>query len=140
MSVGVSEGASLLSLPAEHWNEALDHEACLVALCLVDRKLMRLAEEITAEMFVEPFWMSIFQQLASDPFASLAELTEGAKCYADRPIRTIADQIRSPINCSPRVFLWNFPWHLAEIIRLHQVRKDFERAVDFILQHSNLME
>lgn len=120
-----------MDLPSKHYAEAMDHESAIVAACLIDRKALRLVEDLSEDMFVDPSYAKIFKRLQQDPFTELADLFEGTE---EHMVRTVTDRIRSPITGAPRYFHWNFGWHKAELQRLQSVRKEFRQATKVIMQ------
>lgn len=108
------------------------HEGCAVACVLIDRKLSRKLR-LRPEHVVDLFWRDILAALLADPWLPLETIVSLA--HEPYAARTIADRIRCPIVGWERMFLWNFDWHQREVLRLHRVREEFIRSVDFIYEH-----
>lgn len=120
-------------LPTEHYSQALEHEASLVCLLLIDRKLVRLVD-LSPDDFVDiVLWKTVYQRLRLDCFASLESLLSGVE---DHAARTIADAIRNHWNGFPRVFRWNFDWHVESIRKLADLRRRFIEALDFVMEYA----
>lgn len=126
-----------MDLPSKHYDEAMEHESAIVAACLIDRKNIRLTSGISESMFIDPGYAKLFDRLQQDAFAELADLFAGTETHM---IRTVADRIRSPITGAPRYFHWNFQWHKAQLLRLHELRQKFRKAVDFVMEHGDLTQ
>lgn len=120
-------------LPTEHYQQALQHEASLVCLMLIDRKAVRLVD-VSEEDFIDwMLWKVIYTRLKADCFTSISALLSETE---DHAARTVADSIQSYHNGAPRVFAWNLQWHCEEVTRLATVRREFMQAIDFVLEHA----
>jgi len=123
-----------LELPTEHYKTAIEHEAGMVCCLLIDRRMCRFATA-SPEDFVDLFWADVYRRLLSDHWMGLAELLKDTE---EHSARTICDAMQDPFTGAPRVFLWNFDFHQSEVVRLRQVRREFLRAADFVLEHGDI--
>lgn len=137
MKIGPEERESLMNLPDRHFRLAMEHEEGLTAICLADRKSIRLTEQITPEMFIDPFTQTIFEVIKDDPFASLTKVVSAARKHEVSPQRRIANWYRSPITAAPKLFPWNLHWHITELIRLHGIRVKFQKSLNYLLKHGS---